>query len=151
MKKKMGRPPLVAGQNKSVLVGVRVSPGEARTIQNAARRLREEKSQWARDALMSAVIGNRIPVNCPKAQAKYDEKQAVFYFMDGKRRIRLKGRFRVWREPTCVAIVVMGMKEGVLFDDYFHLPQATVNSIRPLAEAPDTFEVQEPVLFSPTH
>jgi hypothetical protein len=53
-KKKMGRPQLVDGENKSVLIGARFSPEEAEIVTDAAFRSNESKSEWVRKTLMGA-------------------------------------------------------------------------------------------------
>jgi len=143
----MGRPRLDASA-KDVLIGARFGPEEAKQVERTAKTEKQTKSELVRQRLLH---GNRIPVKCPHAQESYDQKPAVFYFMDGEERIALKGKFRVWLEPTCIAIVVSGMKNRVAFDQFFHLSQTAVDSIRPYPEDPEVWEIQEPTLFAPTH
>jgi len=54
MKTKMGRPKLAKGEAKAVLIGARFTPGEARTVEDAARRSKKIKSDWVRMCLLSA-------------------------------------------------------------------------------------------------
>lgn len=52
MKNKMGRPQLVPGESKSILMGARFSPDEARTIHAAIRKSKKIKSEWIRENLL---------------------------------------------------------------------------------------------------
>ncbi len=54
MKKKMGRPPIVPGQTKGVLIGARFSPDEAKRVHDAVKRAKQVKSEWVRTVLLSA-------------------------------------------------------------------------------------------------
>lgn len=58
MKNKMGRPQLVAGENKSVLIGARFSPHEAKQVKSAAKRAKQGKSEWVRTTLLAAIKAN---------------------------------------------------------------------------------------------
>ncbi len=54
MKTKMGRPTMAKGQAKGVLIGARFAPDEAKRVESAAKRARQNKSQWVRATLLSA-------------------------------------------------------------------------------------------------
>jgi hypothetical protein len=51
-KPKRGRPPLKAGQAKSVLIQVRVTPEEARAIEEQAQTDQKPRSEWIRRRLI---------------------------------------------------------------------------------------------------
>ena len=145
MSKKMGRPKVPKRAAKAVLIGARFSPPEAKQVEKAANQSGQDKSKWIRSKLLSPFFGERIPVNCPDAQQKYDERDAVLYFIDGDERVRVPGKFRVWLSPTCIAVVVAGAWE----DYYFHLPQTAVDSIRPSPEKAGAWDIQEPFAAFP--
>ncbi len=58
MKKKMGRPQIVVGENKSVLIGARFSPDEAKRVRGAVKKSGKNKSEWVRTTLLSAAKEN---------------------------------------------------------------------------------------------
>jgi len=144
MSKKIGRPKVLKRNAKAVLIGARFSPPEAKQVEKAADLSGQDKSKWIRNRLLGPAK-QPIPVNCPDAQKKYDGQPAVFYFMDGKEKVPLQGRFRVWLNPTGVAVLVGGNWE----DYYFHLPQVAVDSIRPVPGKPGAWEIQEPFASFP--
>lgn len=53
-KKKMGRPLIVPGHPKGVLIGARFAPDEAKRVKNAAKRAGQNKSVWVRNSLLAA-------------------------------------------------------------------------------------------------
>lgn len=148
MSKKMGRPKLPKGNAKAELFALKISAGQSKNIDLAAKKSGLSKPDWARAVLKDAAQDQRIPVICPDAM-KYDQKPATFYFMDGKERVPLKGVFRVWIEPTYVAIAVEGMYEKGRYTQFFNVPQAGVDSIRPLSGEAESWEVQQPMFFAP--
>lgn len=50
----MGRPPIIPGQSKNVLIGARFSPDEAKQVHNAIKRAKQNKSDWIRSCLLKA-------------------------------------------------------------------------------------------------
>ena len=54
MKNKMGRPKLPKGEAKGVLIALRFTPLEAKQIDAAIKRAGQKKTQWMRNALLSA-------------------------------------------------------------------------------------------------
>lgn len=54
MSKKMGRPKLPKAKLRGILIQARLSLGENRLIQAAIAKSRRNKSEWMRDALISA-------------------------------------------------------------------------------------------------
>lgn len=50
----MGRPPIVPGQSKDVLIGARFAPDEAEQVHRAVKRAKQVKSEWVRTILLSA-------------------------------------------------------------------------------------------------
>lgn len=52
----MGRPPIVPGQNKGILIGARFSPAEAKRVHDAVKRAKQGKSEWIRGILLSATF-----------------------------------------------------------------------------------------------
>jgi uncharacterized protein (DUF1778 family) len=53
--KRAGRPPLPKGDAKAVMLRVRVTPDERKTIEMAARARNQKTSEWIRSALAAAV------------------------------------------------------------------------------------------------
>lgn len=51
-KSKRGRPPLKQGQAKSVLIQVRVTPEEAKAIEEQATQSQKPRSEWIRRRLV---------------------------------------------------------------------------------------------------
>ena len=54
MKAKMGRPKLAKGQVKTIVIGARFSPDEARRVHCAIEHTKSTKPEWVRKALLSA-------------------------------------------------------------------------------------------------
>jgi len=54
MSKKMGRPKVPKGQYRGILIQARLSPEENKTIQAAIAKSQHSKSDWIRNALLSA-------------------------------------------------------------------------------------------------
>jgi hypothetical protein len=54
MSKKMGRPKLAANKAKGVLMAARFSREESRRVNEAAKRAKQTKSQWIRNAVLGA-------------------------------------------------------------------------------------------------
>ena len=54
MPKKMGRPPVPKNEARIEFVGARLQSSEAREIRDAIRKSGQAKSEWIRDALLSA-------------------------------------------------------------------------------------------------
>ena len=50
----MGRPQLVTGENKSVLIGARFSPDESKQVHAAIKQSGKSKSEWIRFRLLSS-------------------------------------------------------------------------------------------------
>jgi hypothetical protein len=151
MNKKIGRPKVPKKQARTVLLGTMIAPEEKKDINQAIAASGQDKSKWLRQTIHTAIFGERIIIQCPEAQDKYDGQWVVFYFMDGDKRIALRGKFRVWLGPESIAIVINGFQDGKVYARYLHLPQVAVDSIQPLEEGPTPWEVQQPVLFSPKH
>ena len=53
-KPKMGRPKLPKGEAKGVLIGARFSADEAKTVDQAAKRVGKVRSEWVRSTLLDA-------------------------------------------------------------------------------------------------
>jgi hypothetical protein len=60
MKKKMGRPTLSGGAARYCLIAVRVSKDENKAIQAAIKASPLEKTEWLRNALLTAAKGDSI-------------------------------------------------------------------------------------------
>jgi hypothetical protein len=56
---KIGRPRLPKGQAKGFIVRARMSPAEYNTVKDAAHKLGEGVSQWARDAMLKVAAIQR--------------------------------------------------------------------------------------------
>ena len=54
MKPKMGRPKLPKGEVKTILIGAKFAPDEAKLINAAVKRKNTDKSKWIRKTLLSA-------------------------------------------------------------------------------------------------
>ncbi|HEY1662328.1 MAG TPA: hypothetical protein VGI03_07910 [Verrucomicrobiae bacterium] len=54
MKNKMGRPQIVPGESKSILIGARFSPDESKRVHTAIGKSGKTKSEWVRKTLLSA-------------------------------------------------------------------------------------------------
>ncbi len=61
MKPKMGRPTLPKGEAKGVLIGARFSTDEAKQVEAAANRAKQNKSAWVRDVLLSTAQAVTVP------------------------------------------------------------------------------------------
>ena len=63
----MGRPPIVPGQSKDVLFGVRISAEEAKEIERGIAESGMSKPDWGRTALLGATARGRIilRLRCP--------------------------------------------------------------------------------------
>ena len=49
--KKLGRPPLPKGNAKAIMLRVRITPDEAKTVEAAARASRQTVSEWVRSTI----------------------------------------------------------------------------------------------------
>lgn len=63
-KSKRGRPPLKQGQAKSILIQVRVTPEEAKAIEEQATQSQKPRSEWIRRRLVQP--GEAKPVTKPE-------------------------------------------------------------------------------------
>ena len=52
-KKTRGRPPLAKGQERAVVLTVRLKPSERKSLQKAAKRAEKTLSAWTRDVLLA--------------------------------------------------------------------------------------------------
>jgi len=59
MKKHPGRPKVGTQNAKGVMVAVRVTPPEAKQLDQAIREARQSRSNWLRQALLTAAGGNK--------------------------------------------------------------------------------------------
>jgi hypothetical protein len=84
-----------------------------------------------------------IPVECPDAQAKYDGKTVRVHIEHRGVKFPVSGKFHVKLAPTRISIEVYAGFDGTAYHfEYFHLPQAAVDTIRPTAEKVVQYEVE---------
>jgi hypothetical protein len=107
MKNKMGRPPIVPGQSKDVLFGVRISAEEAKEIEQGIAESGMNKSDWARDALLTKA--RPIWLICKKWSATDLHGKSVevnLQTKDGKGVVRGLGRFWVMKHADGIKLAI---------------------------------------------
>jgi hypothetical protein len=58
--KKLGRPKLAKGEARGVLIGARFAPDESKEVHDAVKRSGRVKSDWIRNALLTAARSGKI-------------------------------------------------------------------------------------------
>jgi uncharacterized protein (DUF1778 family) len=59
MKKRRGRPELPVNKAKAELLSIRFSPTEKKALKRASKGVGSNLSQWARETLLSAALGEK--------------------------------------------------------------------------------------------
>jgi len=71
-KPKVGRPPLPKGNAKAIMLRVRITPGEQKAIESAAKSSKEKLSEWIRRSLGEAQVVKLMVRITDRAGNKYD-------------------------------------------------------------------------------